>query len=570
MTADTPVCILLVLGVAFGISLNFMGLFRLGLAESVVAGAALSLVAAWSFSWAIFVSGAPLWAYALLPAFAASGITIALTSPRGVAGIARDPAARDLVIGQLIVTGWCVGWLSFVRSHSGGAWTGDSYEHWERAHFFLREWPADSLFIDQFQLPARPPLANVLTAAFMLMTRMDYAHYQVISAVLGSLAYLPVGLLAGRFGGRGAARVAAVLMMVNPMFLQNATYPWTKLPAAFFILSGLYFYLRVRDDDEASGRAAIVCALCLAGAVVTHYSAGPYVVTLALLWVLMGCQRRWRAPYPLMTLGAIFAGACVLAPWFVWSVDAYGWAGTFLSNSSVTTLGKWQGSHLVKIALNLRDTLIPPQVRGFQGRLFRQTSPWGALRDQCFLLYQVNLPVALGCVGWIVAAREGWRESAAAAPRDRTFWALAICGFVVGSIAVYGDREHYGIAHACLQSLVLLGLAFLASRWERLPRGWKIALAAGCIVDFCLGIALQFALEDFAIDLWLDPRRPLTDIASTYSGVAQLNLDEKIIAENPYFADIMTARPALVLALLAAIFCMALQRARRPQAGPTK
>jgi len=216
MIADTLVCILLVLGVAFGISLNFIRFFRLSLAESVVAGAALSLVAAWGVAWAVFISGAPLWGYALLPAFAAAGIALTSASQRGAAGIVRDPGARDLVFGQLIVTGWCVGWLGFVRSHSGGAWTGDSYEHWERAHYFLHQWPDYRLFIDQFEMPARPPLANVLTAAFMQMTRSDYAHYQIITTVLCSLAYLPVGLLAGRFGGRRAARIAAVLVMLNP------------------------------------------------------------------------------------------------------------------------------------------------------------------------------------------------------------------------------------------------------------------------------------------------------------------------------------------------------------------
>jgi hypothetical protein len=267
-----------------------------------------------------------------------------------------------------------------------------------------------------------------------------------------------------------------------------------------------------------------------------------------------------------MTAVAVLVGACVLAPWFVWSVTTYGWGVTFLSNSSVTTLGKWQGSHLVKIALNLRDTLIPPQVRGFSGTLFRQTSPWGALRDQCFILYQVNLLVAMGCVGWMAVAREGWRQAREAGARDRMFWALAIAGFILGSIAVYGDREHYGITHICLQSVVLLALAFLASRWDRIGRGWRIALVAGCVVDFVLGIALQFAVEDFAIDNWLSPGRPLAEVAKTYSGVAQANLDEKIIAQMPYFSDTLVTPPALVLALLGAIFCMALLRARRPSA----
>jgi hypothetical protein len=270
-----------------------------------------------------------------------------------------------------------------------------------------------------------------------------------------------------------------------------------------------------------------------------------------------------------MTATAVLVGAGVLAPWFAWSVAEYGWSGTFLSNSSVTTLGKWQGNHLVKIALNLRDTLVPPQVRGFEGTLFRQSSPWGSLRDQCFLLYQLNLPVALGCVGWVAVVREAWRESRSAARADRLFWALALAGFVLGSIAVYGDREHYGITHICLQSVVLLGLAFLASRWGRLGRGWRRALVLGWIVDFCLGIALQFAVEDFAIDRWLNPGLPLAGMARTYNGVAQVNLDEKIIAHLAYFADILPTPPALVLALLGALMSMALIRARRPPASPT-
>jgi 4-amino-4-deoxy-L-arabinose transferase-like glycosyltransferase len=565
MIADTLACLLLVLGVAFGLSLPFIGWFRLAAAESVVAGAALSLVAAWAVAWAVFTTGCPLWGYWILPALGAAGLAVGW---RRAAALAADPGARDLLVGQLIVTGWCAAWLSFVRIHSGGAWMGDWLEHWQRAQFFLREWPMDRPFIDIFEMPARPPLANVLTAAFMRVTRADYAHFQVIMTALCSLAYLPMGLLAARFGGRAAARVAAVILMVNPLFLQNATYPWTKLQAVFFILAGFYFFLRVRDNDALSGRAAIACALILGGAVVTHYSAGPYVAVIALAWVAIGGRRRWDGGFLRMTAAATAAGACVLAPWFAWSVAQYGWHGTFLSNSSVTTLGKWQGSHLVKIALNLRDTLLPPQVRGFRGSLFRQTSRWGGLRDQCFLLYQINLPLALGSVGCVAVAWQAFLAARAAAPRDRLFWTLTLAGFVVLSIAVYGDREHYGIVHICLQSVVLLGLAFLASRWRGLGRGWQRALILGWTVDFCLGIALQFAVEDFAIDRWLLPGRNLLEVSQTYTLVSQENLREKIIAHFAYFADILTTPPALVLALLGAILCMALLRAGRAPAGP--
>src|ERR1022692_3582844 len=68
MIADTLACLLLVLGVAFGLSRPLLDRFRLEPAEDLVAGAALSLVAAWGIAWAVFASGCPLWGYWLLPA----------------------------------------------------------------------------------------------------------------------------------------------------------------------------------------------------------------------------------------------------------------------------------------------------------------------------------------------------------------------------------------------------------------------------------------------------------------------------------------------------------------------
>jgi len=566
MIAETLVCLLLVLGVTFGLSRPLIGRFRLSGPEAVVAGAALSLIAAWLVAWVVFTSGCPTWGYALLPALALAAI---VADRRGIARLLLDPGARELLGGQLIVTGWCVAWLAFIKNYSGGLWTGDWFEHWQRALFFLRKLPPERLFLGVYTLEARPPLANVLTAAFMQLTKVDYLRYQIVMAALSSLAFLPVALLAARFGGRRASRIAVVVMMVNPLFIENATYPWTKLLAAFFVLAGLYFFLRVRDRDEGSGRAATLCALALGGAILTHYSAGPYVVVLAAAWLLLGARRGWERGYLRMTAGAAGAGACVLAPWFLWSLAHSGAQGTFLSNTSVTTLGTLEGSHLVRIVRNLVATLVPPQARGVRSDLYSQTSPWGALRDQAFVIYQLNLPLALGAVGFLATAREAWRAARGASRADVLFWAGALPGFVVLGIVVVSVRDDYGLTHICLQPVVLLGLAFLASRWERLGRGWRAALVAGWTADFVFGIALQFAVEDFAIDRRMLPGRTLGDVSMTYNVVSQLNVKAKVVSNLAYFADLLPVSPALVLGLLAAIFCMALLRARQAQVTPS-
>ena len=349
----------------------------------------------------------------------------------------------------------------------------------------------------------------------MRMTVADYAHFQVIMAILCSLAFLPVGLLAGRFGGRAAARASAAILMLNPLFVQNATYPWTKLQAAFFILTGLYFFLRVRDGDRQPGRAAVVCALALGGAVLTHYSAGPYVVAFAAAWIATGWRRGWDRAFARMTAARRARGrlrhrplVCLVGR----RVRLARHVPLQLQRPPLDAAAP--GNPLVTWRSTCATRLIPPQVRGFRGTLFRQTSPWGALRDQFFLLYQLNPLLALGCVGWIAVVAGGAAGGRGGRRATGFSGHCALCGFVAASFAVVrGPRSLRDRPHICLQSLVLLGLAFLASRWGRLGRGWRWALIAGWAVDFCLGIALQFAVEDFAIDRWLSPARGLPEVS---------------------------------------------------------
>ncbi|MSU24616.1 MAG: phospholipid carrier-dependent glycosyltransferase [Opitutus sp.] len=543
----------------FGLAWPLAARLPLAPAEKIAASAALSLIGIWLFAWTVYVWALPLPALGALPVLAGAGLAF---RHRELVATGRDCDARELLIGQLLVTSWCVGWLAFVSSYSGGGWAADWFEHWDRARFFLERGPRDTQFLGHYALTARPPLANVVTGAFLQLTRVDFAHYQLVCTLLSSLVLLPLALLARRFGrGRHAIALGALLLLVNPLFVQNATFAWTKLPAAFFTLTALYFFLRAQEPG-APRATAVLFGATLAAALLAHYSAGPSAVVLSLAWIPVGWVQRnnsdWRRA---SVLGAV-TGGLLLATWFAWALGHYGLAGTFLSNTSVTSPEVHQGGQLAKILLNLRDTLVPHFLRPLDAVLIAQTNVWGTARDWFFQLYQLNLPLACGSVASFALGREAWRAARGATSAVRTGWTVGLVAVVLLSVTVHGERDHWGLTHICLQGVVLLALAFLAARWTELGRGWRLALLAGATVDFTTGIALQFAAQSFALDRWFAHG---TDPTATYNGYnesAFMNLAAKIQHQLVFFADRWPLPPALALVGLAAILGLMLARAR--------
>ena len=558
MFPDFLRCLLVFAGVTLGLAWPLAARLNLAPAERLVTSTALSLLGVFLVAWAIFVCALPTAALWLLPAVAAVGL---VTGRRALGEMWSDADARGLVLGQLLVSGWCVGWLAPIASYSGGGWAADWFEHWERARFFLEHGSLDTQFLGRYALAARPPLVNVVTGALLRLTRVDFAHYQLVSTLLASLVFLPAGLLARRWGGPRAVAVLAVLFMVSPLFVENATFAWTKLPTAFFTLTALVFFLRTFDAD-APRAAAPLFGLCLAAGLLAHFSAGPYAVALAIAWFALGWAKRRDAAWWRGTALAALAGALVLALWFGWSLATYGAHETLFSNSSATSADVRQGNQLGRIALNLRDTLVPHFLRGFDKSLVDQRSAWGGLRDWCFQCYQINLPLAFGSVAWLAVLRELVRAGRTVTVGVRAFWTWFATATVVLGVATVGQRDHWGLTHVCLQALVILGLAFLAARWTELGRAWRLALVAGAAVDFGFGIALQFGVQSYAFDRWFAAGHPPDETLKSYSEPAFMNLVAKIQHQLAFFSDVFAPPAALVLALLAGLLIIALMRAR--------
>lgn len=453
--------------------------------ERLCLGIVIGCVVVYLAAWTVYWFGFPGSAVVALLFLAGAAL---LWRRQASAKLWRDSAVRSLAGLWTIVAGWCLGLLALIKNYSGGEWVGDWLEHYHRTIFFLDRLPLNTLFLNIYELPARPPFANLTLSAFLALTRPSFASYQVFLTLFSTLAFIPAALLARRFqrsANYDPAGWVAVLFMLNPLFVENATFAWTKLPATFFILAGLYFFLR------PCALRPLATVTCLSAAILTHYSAVPYVVALAALAIWQAGHAwsgllRWRFALP-----AAGAASGLLATWFGWSLWHFGPA-TFRSNTAMNNAEglNWQ-EQIVRRADNLLSMVVPHPLRAADYSALLQESRAGWWRDYFFNLYQTNLLFALGTGGIVVISVVVWRNR----HESWRFWGTLVLIILVLHTAVISWADRWGSVHIGLQPLILLGLAWIAASIPTLGKRIRICLAIGMGVDAVCGIVLHFWLQ---------------------------------------------------------------------------
>ena len=452
--------------------------------EKLCGSVALSLVLLWLAAWAIYIFAAPAAFFGLAAACGVAGIVVARDAWRLFRGlrVRRTLAAYGLLLA------WTLLVLAVIRNYSGALWSGDWLEHFQRTLFFLHHFAKDTPIYGEYLLPARPPMMNVLAAFFLGVTQDRFEIFQFVFTFLNLLVFLPCCLavpLLVRVRKVSLLPLVGIFAM-NPAVMQNATYTWTKLLTAFFVILAVCLYLSGwRKRDSVRLTAAFVA---LAAGLLVHYSAGPYCVFFALHYLLVvfrGRTARWKE------LAAI-AIACglLLFTWFGWSMATYGVKSTFASNTSVTAAKQIEGSNLAKIAGNVFDSIVPRiSYDPALVHLFDQPYAPAVVRDNVFLLYQTNLIVSMGLFGgplvvWsVIAAFRGGKGLGG----ERNFWLMLIGFSLLIGLAVVGERDYFGVAHLTLVPMELLGITLLAGRFVS-RRRIALLIVAGCAIDFSLGV----------------------------------------------------------------------------------
>jgi Tfp pilus assembly protein PilF len=406
-------------------------------------------------------------------------------------------AVRDawLAFGLIFLCGLLVQTLAL--HYSGAYWGTDWLEHYERTVFFLSRLPFDTVFLNIYLLPARPPMSHLIAAFFMGQSGGAFDHFQIIFLFLNALIVFPcilIGECMKPLAGRRSWLIAAFLITC-PMVIENITYTWNKQAAAFFILCSLAFYLRGWRRGD-TGRM-VMSGFSMAAAILMHYSAGPYAVFLVAHYIFAAPKKKS------VVLRTTSAAGVLLATWFGWSIAVYGVFGTFMTNTTAAETSKLSTAQNILTALNnIYCTLVPHPFRLSSeqfGVVFDQPNRFGYVRDYFFYLYQPNLFLSLGLFGWVVALWLLWKEMRNAEAVMRRFWICLIVVLIVLGIAVHGAEDIFGLAHICLQPLSLLGRVLLAAGFLSLRPKLRLALVFSMIADVVLGIVLQCRIQMHAI-----------------------------------------------------------------------
>ena len=459
--------------------------------EKLCGSIALSLVLLWLASWGIYILAPPVAYFGLAAVCVLPAMIVAKDARRLFAGL----RVRRAIYGFSFLLAWTLLVLAIIRNYSGALWGGDWMEHFQRSLFFLHHFPKDTPIIGNYLLPARPPMMNALAAFFLGVAGDRFEIFQLIFTFFNLLVLLPCCLVL-----RVLARVRRVrllplvgLFAMNPAVMQNATYTWTKLLTAFFVILALSLYLSAwRKRDSIRMTAAFIA---LAAGLLVHYSAGPYVVFFAVHYLLVVFRTR---PAKWKELAAIsVASGLLLFTWFGWSTATYGLKGTLASNTSITASQQYEGSNAGKIAGNIIDSLRPRAL--YDPTLipvFDQPYELGSVRDRSFVIYQTNLIFCMGAIGgplvlWFVIAAFRTGEGRGA---ERNFWWMLIGFSLLIGLAVVGERDYFGVAHLTLLPMELLGVTLLAARFFT-SRLVKWLIVAGCAFDFTMGVLLQTHIQ---------------------------------------------------------------------------
>jgi len=150
-----------------------------------------SVFALYIYSFLVFVLKLPALFHGL---YTAGCAVLAWRCRRDLRQFLSLPEIRRLFLSFAALLVWTSAALAVVRNYSGADWLLDWFEHYHRTIFFVRHLPLNTIFLDRYTLPARPPLFNLVSSHFLAEWGSEFANYQVVAMLLNLTVFFPANL----------------------------------------------------------------------------------------------------------------------------------------------------------------------------------------------------------------------------------------------------------------------------------------------------------------------------------------------------------------------------------------
>ena len=401
--------------------------------------------------------------------------------------------------------------------YAGGQWYFDWFEHFQRVRFFLEQLPLDTR-IGPYLITARPPLFNVVTYVYQSVIGKEFWEYQIMATLLNTTVLLACWLIITLFTKRSLTFLLMVLsaaLLLNPSFIIQTTFTWTKALSVYYLLTGFYFYLQFRQ-----GKSPLYLFLgtsLLGAAYLTHYSTAPFIFGIGCDWLLQAVRTPKLFLKQFGVSMIIFV--VILSSWYFWAISHYGLYQSFMGNTAY----EWQRQitpkeRVIKDITNLKNTLVPTVPQAYIRLVEQQDNYLVALYDILYGFYATklvgNLTVTLTVIIFVYSIvqfrrqhllnsrqiksiRPGNLRRVAAnileQPNTCWWWFLFV-GIILGLIAI-PSRDLLGFAHVAFLPISFLLICFatvsLIYFSEKKRLFLSVFVIVGMLVEAVIGIGLR-------------------------------------------------------------------------------
>lgn len=165
----------------------------------------------------------------------------------------------------------------------------------------------------------KPPLYTVFLALFSRVGLTSVTSHRLLSAALGVLAVVLIGLIARRLAGHRAGVLAAALAAVYPMLWINDGMLQSE--SLFIPMVCLTILAAYRFWDRPSWASAALLGLAVGAAALTRGEAALLgLVVVPLLWGMRGTAIRRRLGFGACAAATVLA---VCSPWFAYNLSRF-------------------------------------------------------------------------------------------------------------------------------------------------------------------------------------------------------------------------------------------------------